>query len=206
MAEYTITRALVELKKIAREIDERGGKFTVFLATGDAQKVANTNITEAKARTQAQYDEVISRVNRYTTIQNAIHVSNAKTKVTVGGKEMTVLEAINLKKTSGFKRDLLNTLTAARAKAVIQKQSLDMKLENEINSMAQMMAGSGNPVKDEHLQQVRTNLEKNGKVEIVNLKEIDSQIETLQKEVDEIDSELDFILSESNAVTKITVA
>lgn len=206
MAEYTITRALVELKKINKEVEQLTPQMKIFIATGDARKVPNTTFEQAQKDTQAQYDAVYSRIERFSKIQNAIHESNAKTVVTVGGKSMTVLEAINLKKAVGFKQDLLNRLTALRVNALRQKDMLDEKLDSEVTAMAQMMAGSGNTPRDEHFKTVRENLEKAKKVEIVSLSEINARIEQLQKEVNDIESELDFILSESNAVTKITVA
>jgi thioredoxin reductase len=205
MAEYSITRALVELKKINKEIEQLTPNMKMFIATGDNKKIPNINFDEAQATTQAQYDQIVSRIIRYSKIQNAIHESNAKTLVMVGGKEMTVLEAINLKKVGGFKQDLLNRLTALRSRAILQKDQTDQKMEDEISTMAQSLAGSGNTVKQEQLDVARVSVEKNKKAEIVSLSEVNKQIEDLQKEVNDIESELDFILSESNAITKITI-
>jgi hypothetical protein len=205
MAEYTITRALVELKKIARELDTKVPQITMFLAKGENQKVANTTHQEAVKATQAQQDEVSSRIARYGRIQNAIHSSNATTYITLGDKTMTVLEAINLKKTVQFKKNFLNRLVAVRNQALKSKATADQALEDEITSTAQVLAGAGKAPTAEQLQTVRDSLEANKKTEIVSLEAVNKTIATLEAEISMVESELDFTLSESNALTKVVI-
>lgn len=206
MTMMTITRALVELKKLSTEIENLTPKVQAFIAVGDQKKVPNTTVEKAKAEVQAQSDRVTSRILRFSQIQNAIHQSNAKTEVEVGGKKMTVLEAINLKKVGAFKQSQLNSLTRIRDHALVDQARRTTQMEDEITLMAQTLAGSGNKISDEQLATARKSVEANKKPEIVSLEEMNKTIETLTKEVSDILNELDFVLSESNAVTKIEIA
>lgn len=206
MTTMTITRALVELKKLTNEIENLTPKVQAFIAVGDQKKIANTNLEQAKAESQAQRDRVTSRIERFSKIQNAIHKSNAETVVELGGKKMTVLEAINLKKVSQFKLQQLSSLTRARDLAVADHARRTTQMEDEISAMAQTLAGNGNKISEEQLATARKSVEANKKPEIVGLEEMNKAIESLAKEVSDIVNELDFVLSESNAVTKIEIA
>lgn len=206
MTTMTITRALVELKKLTNEIENLTPKVQAFIAVGDQKKIANTNLEQAKAESQAQRDRVTSRIERFSKIQNAIHKSNAETVVELGGKKMTVLEAINLKKVSQFKLQQLSSLTRARDLAVADHARRTTQMEDEISAMAQTLAGNGNKISEEQLATARKSVEANKKPEIVGLEEMNKAIEVLAKEVSDIVNELDFVLSESNAVTKIEIA
>lgn len=199
----TITRALVELKRQDEKAYNLVNQSQAFLAIGDAKRVANTTLEDAEKRIQSDMDQVDAAIARGQAIRNAIHASNAVTKVTLGGKELTVAEAINLKKVTTLKQHHLSRLTQIRQGAVIQAARADEAVEAEINKRIQTLSGKDGKIAENELELIRRNAEASGKATVVGLAKLDAKIKALSDEIEVIISELDFTLSESNARTEI---
>lgn len=203
--EITITRALVELKRQDEKAADLTAQSVAFVAIGDAQRVPNMTAAEAEARIQSDIDAVTATIKRAQDIRNAIHASNAITNVTLGGASMTVAEAINLKKTVTAKRQHLARLQQLRQGAILQAARANEQVENLIADRIKSMTGKDGKLSEVDLELIRRNAEGGGKGVVVGLAKFDAKIKELADEVELIESELDFTLSESNAQTKITI-
>jgi hypothetical protein len=133
-------------------------------------------------------------------------LSNATTKVTVVGTEMTVAEAIELKTSVASRQQYAVALRAQllQNRQVIEADNakLQTKIDTSLNSIygtekakidAAMVAQVADPQRDL--------LES----ELLDPVGIEKRIEKLQEEISEIMSEIDFVLSEANARTEIEV-
>ena len=110
-----VHKALCELKIL----DDRIGKAIAACKFVAVKKVAsklvkNQNVDDFKAAERANYDRVVDLIARREAIKRAVVLSNAMTKVTVGGIEYTVAEAIEMKNHGlDGKRKLRDSLSSA---------------------------------------------------------------------------------------------
>src|SRR5690554_4907003 len=96
--EMTITRGLSELKlindRIQRKIND--ARFAVGNKNNN-KKIDGMTIEEFNKNAKSQYQSIQDLIERRKKIKSAIVDSNAKTVVTIAGKEMTVASAIERK-------------------------------------------------------------------------------------------------------------
>ena len=213
LTKMSITRALAEVKRlddrIAREINT--GRFVdVTIGRNQNQKVANSNQTVAEVKTaiEGSFDRIKQLMQNREAIKAAIVMSNATTKVTVNGKQYTVAEAIELKKSVVLKEMFLSSL---RRHQMTTQASVDQhraKLADTIERSLQAVYSSANGTKitEEQYTAIAKPQEERSEPAMLDPRDIAKQIRELDEEVSVIKSELDFVLSESNARVDIEVA
>lgn len=213
----TITRALVELKhindKISRAISE--GTFTGFsVGENEHQKyfkstAKSTAISKAELESsiQGSFDAVNSLIARRQKLKAAIILSNAKTEVTLGGNLITVAEAIEQKAMIPVLSLYLARLRQDKASSTSQVEQSNMKLEDKIQELTLAAVGAEKGTKlDQGMLDAIAQSQNSRQISALvgatkSQKEIDKLVETLVQ----LQSELDFVLSESNAQTSIEV-
>lgn len=212
--EMNIHQGLSELKLLRSRIEKATGcSFSSNPEFIGCSKMSSQNMVSPVGMTiknyadlaQGNLDSALSLIKRYNAIKSAIVLSNATTKVVIGGNEMTVAEAIERKSTINFKKDLLKTLTQQRRtihdKVMRHNDKVDADIDAEIDRMNQSQDKRDNIF----LTDYRSSQERLRKLEVIDPIKIDAQIEALENEIDSFESEVDHILSTSNAMTKIYV-
>ena len=207
----SITRALVELKRFDQRITQalNSSKFverTVGRANKRKVPFSNVSIADTEAAIRGSYDKVDQLIKNRAAMKSKIVLSNATTKVTVLGAQMTVAEAIELKTSVSSRQQYVNILRAQlqqhRQVIEVDNAKLQAKIDTSLNSIygtekakidAAMVAQVADPQRDL--------LES----ELLDPVGIEKRIEKLQEEISEITSEIDFVLSEANARTEIEV-
>lgn len=206
----SITRALVELKRYDQRIAQ--ALNAVFVARvqgrGANRKVVGTQdtVTASEAKIKGNFDKVDALIANRAALKSAIVLSNATVKVKVLGREVSVAEAIELKTSVNQRQQYLGVLRSqnVQTKQYVEKANIDLqtKIDVSLNNIygsdkakvtSEMVAMVSDPQKDQYEQSA---LDPSG---------IEARIEKLQAEILEVESELDFILSESNARTEIEV-
>ena len=201
--EISINRALSELKLLNKKIADKTSRLEV--ATG-AQKVDDlvreNYITTAKANIQSIRD----LIKRRNAIKSAIVTSNAATSVAVGDATMTVAEAIERKTSIELEKDLNRRM---REKYYNIKQGVEAhndKARATANEQVEKMLGTD--TEGDKAAQAKAIFDVSyeaNKAELLAPADIEAQIEKDQDAIDEFENEVDFILSESNTKTMITV-
>lgn len=205
----SITRGLSELKlldsRIGRSIES--GKYVIAYKKS-AKKVDGIHTPEefvenAKSSIQSVRD-LIERRNK---IKSAIVDSNAKTVVEIGDKKMTVAEAIERKSSIEYEKNLLNTLRYQYGTQGVKLNTQNESVNDKLNQLIEVSFGK------EGKQKVNQNeieaiskpyLEQNEWV-LLNPLKVDELIEEMSNEIDTFLNEVDFVLSESNTLTKIEI-
>lgn len=96
----TIHKALCELKTLDARITKCIGETEyVFANKHSNDKVNGMTVAAYCDEIKSGYQRVTDLIKRRDAIKRAVVLSNAVTKVTVGGKEYTVAEAIEMKTT-----------------------------------------------------------------------------------------------------------
>lgn len=204
----TITRALAELKlldsRIKKTID--AAQF-VDLHQNRKDLTLNSRSTksafEEKAKSLMQ--SILDLIERRKKIKSAILISNANIKVSIGGVEYAVIEAIDRKNSIEYEKSLLNAMRSqiSTANAAIEKQRPG--LENTIQEMINNNLGDDRkPDKDDYDAIAKPFLEAN-ELNLLDPCKVPDRIEKLDEEIDTFIAEVDLCLTESNSITQIEV-
>ena len=203
--EFTLTRALVELKlydsKISKAIQElKSVSYSVNGIVPDFRVTTEEFIKNYKS--QMQSIEAL-RENK-TILKNALMKANSETKVTINGKEYTILEALNRKNDIDVENTLVHAMKRQLSSAINSVNTINQQIEDNIeNTIRSKSSSSGNQSKD-YIQTVRDSY-KNQMSELVNADVVEKYILEKEEEISEFIAEVDYALSEVNALTKITV-
>ena len=202
----SIHRALSELKTLNERI-AKAIKEADYVATDrqSTQKIKGLSIEDYEKTIQSGFDKAVSLIERRIHIKDAIVQSNAITEVTVAGETMTVAKAIERKTSIENEERLLASMIEARRMAINklskENDSLPKRLEEYLTAI---LGNKENAKKEEVELHTKAFMERNEYILIDPLK-INTRIEELEEKVSSFKAEVDAVLSESNALTKITV-
>lgn len=204
----SITQALAERKLLDKRTDKmiKSINYCDFVI-GDSKTVKNDLISIFEDKVKADWDSVNKLIKRRADITSLIINSNATTNVKIGNTTMTRAEAIERKNSISYQKDLLEHLKINY---------------NEVNSAVER----GNTVARQKAQDsIEKFLGKDGKTSI-DASDVDNifnsifskykytmidpilmrdKIEALEKEIEDFENNVDFVLSTSNAITEIEV-
>lgn len=199
----SINRALTQLKLLDKQINTKleSAKFA-SLVTADT--TADT-IKEIEKEYDSAFQSIEDLIKRRKLIKDAIVISNANTKVTIGKEEMTVAEAIEYKISIGYKKMLHTKLNSAYVKHASHAERENEKIKEMADRQATEFykdkAGSNESGYKNFVDQyVNTR-----SLKALSVSKVETVLEKLGKEIQEFESEVDFVLSESNTVTVIEV-
>lgn len=198
----SITQALAELKLL----DKRINKALDSVTWADVKTKAHPVDTEKFAKTvKAEYQSFTDLVKRRDAIKRAVVLSNATTRVKIGGWEGTVAEAIEYKTSIAYKKRLLSEmhmqLLTAKRKFEEQQEAVDGRLEKLLHSEL----GKDVKTSPETITALTNSFRENNKVELVDPLDLGAKASELETEIDEFETNVDWVLSEVNGSTKITV-
>ncbi len=207
MAQYSITKALNELKLLDARISTAitQGKFTGFqigknLIDGQVDVVTFTN------RAKESLQSVQALIKRRNEVKSKIVASNAVTKVTIAGVEMTVAEAIDRKTSIAYEKALLNALRIQYQQATSKAQQSNNQVKLQLDKNIEIMLGKDLTNKAAEVEAMTKSFnELNGAV-VIDPLNIFKLITDLHKSIEDFENEVDFSLSESNVRNAIELA
>lgn len=198
----SITQALSELKLLDKRLE--GALEGVSWATVKTKtKAVDVDEFVKKAKSQMQsYNDLLSRRQ---AIKSAVVLKNALTRVKVGSWEGSVAEAIEYKRSVSYKRSLLETmknqLTQARSMFEVDQQQVQRRLDVLLSSEL----GKDVRTNPETITSLTTSFLETNKVELVDPLNLAEKIKVLEEEIDSFETNVDWVLSESNGKTLIEV-
>jgi hypothetical protein len=141
------------------------------------------------------------------TIKRAIDLSNSKTIVKINDEEMTVVEAINVKN-HGI-RDyqlLLIKLESAYRNSVVKINQENNTLEDKAeNYVVSMYGGKDTKTDASIIKKAKEDFIESNSYDLVDGIGIVKEIDKLKDKIDRFSAEVDAVLSESNAITQISI-
>ena len=204
----TIHRALSELKIIDSRINKTIGEGVFVVANKHSNaKINGMTIDEVQEFMKSSLDSITSIITRKNAIKRAVDLSNATTKVTINGSEMTVVEAINLKNHGlESKQELLNAMrrqySQAITKATTENNTLNERAESYVIGM---YGGKDTKTDPTTITKAKQEFIEMNTIDIVDGVNILKVIKSLEEEIFNFTAEVDATLSESNAITQITI-
>ena len=206
----TVHKALCELKTLDSRIQKAIGESVfVFANKHSNNKVSGMGIGEYSAEIKAKYQSVCDLLARRDAIKRAVTLSNASVKVTIGGKEYTVAEAIEMKNHGiPLEQMLLKKLDGDNKKArrlsdENNGEILEMRADEYVKSLYGNVDMKG---ASEEIKKVRADLISAQTMEIVDPIGISSEMERLDEEISTFVAEIDSALSVSNALTELEIS
>jgi len=209
MTEYkklSIHRALTELKMLNHRIEAATNEVSTVLANRKSNsKINGVEIQEYEKQMQSSYDKVVGLIGYRNLIKSLVVESNARTKVTVGKEEMTVAEAIERKQSIQFEKKLLDVMQQQYRSAINtvakENDALPAKLETYLINIL----GNKDKQSPEEVKLHTETFMKRNEYELIDPMNVKNKIEALNSRIEEFESEVDAVLSESNATTFIEV-
>lgn len=154
-------------------------------------------------KVKADYQSILDLIEERNKIKRAITLSNAMTKVNIGGVEYTVAEAIDMKYAIEFKNNLLDRVQLKVLSFTTERLKKNDKVHKESIEMASQLLGGEKTNKD--VIEKAEEFEARQTFELVDPLNATKVIEELDKFIDEFNSNVDFELSKSNALTVIEI-
>ena len=202
----SITRALVEKKRISERIDRdiRNLKNPIQLTIGDSIVGGFSSNEEFEDDIKKQFQSIMSNIKRRNAIVAAIAKANATEYIEINNEKMTIGQAlerkkslnnINIKLQSSLKDSYNNFIVSHNRKT----EEIQNKMENSINTLI----GKDKKVTEDEVKAIRQLIENKFKINIhdpLNIKEL---IEKQEEEIKSFMDDIDAIIVEKNSTTII---
>lgn len=210
MTTMNITRALAEIKRLDDRITRAlSAQFVgVTIGQNTKMKMAEGNKTPAQAQAEIQSaaDSLQAMFAQRASIKAKVVASNAVTTVQLGNEVLTVAEAIERKKSIEFKRKYVATLQAQLNRANTVVKTHNDKLETVIETnLATIYGNDKGKVEAGMYEAIAKPQRETKEAALLDPLKVVDLVAKLQEEVSLIDTELDYLLSTSNAMTVIEV-
>ena len=205
--EMSITRALSELKLLDGRI-RQGIASGNYIGVQIGKKPINNYYTleDFKKRIQSSMDSVKALIKRRNELKSAVVQSNAVTPVKVGDKIYTVAEVIERKNSITYDRELLQELKRQKTEALNYIYSENNKSSERLDKQIDQILGQDRKDKQAEIDAFKLAFMDTNEAKLVDPLVLQLTIDELQKEIEDWDNEIDFVLSESNVKTMITVS
>lgn len=204
----SVTRALSELKRLDKEFGaliDNAPYIAVQVGEGD-QAVGPNNIPVAECvkAIQSAWDQLSQIQKTRSSLKAAIVKSNATVVVTVAGRQMTVAEAIELKSTIAAQKSMLSNMKRSYSMAQSAQNDHNKKVEERIDNHLKTLYGADRSKVDaSNYDAVAKPLWAKAKAGLIDPLKLADQIKAKEKYIEELATEVDYILSEVNARTDI---
>lgn len=209
--EMTVTRAIATQKSLTKQIAETHKLLVLCVPTRgeelyrEVQANGKVSVDAATNGIKASWQ----RLADITTVRDAIRaklvVSNAETMITVGKVEMSIVAALDFRNSLPERKALLerlktnwNSTNAAYTQAFNQHEAELARTRNEA-------LNSGKKIDPDFEKNFIAPINLKSRPDILDPIDIKATIAALEKEITDFELNIDYALSESNAITKITI-
>lgn len=202
MKKLSIHRALTELKMLTLRIEAATNEVSAVVANRKSnRKINGVDIPGYEKQMQASYDKVLGLISYRNKIKALVVQSNANTKVLVGKEEMTVAEAIERKQSIQYEKNLLEVIQHQHRSVINTVAKENDALPAKLETYLVNILGNKDKQSPEEVKLHTETFMKRNEFEIIDPLNVKQQIEKLSNRIEEFESEVDAVLSESNATT-----
>jgi hypothetical protein len=195
----SVHRGLSELKLYNNKIDTANHNSFVLANKQSNKVIGGRSLEEVTNSIKGSFDSMVALIENRKRVKNAIVKSNANTNVVVAGKTMTVAEAIERKVSIELERNFLRNLQSQFIQQNNAVEQQNAQLQPKLESFLQASLGDKRDV--ETVKAYTKTFEDNNKYVLIDPCHIQDYMQKLAKDIEEFASQVDYILSESNATT-----
>lgn len=169
-------------------------------------KLQKLCVDATKSKIQEWHDKMEAMFDSRSAIKAAIIASNAATQVVIGSKTVSVAEAIEMKTSVTYKKQLLQVLKSQFNECNSVVTMLNQKLDDTIEANLKAIYGSDKSKAEASAYEAIAKPQREQKeAALLDPKDIQKKIELLTEEIAVIETELDYVLSTSNTTAVIEV-
>jgi len=202
----TLHEALSQLKILGDRIDSAILKPFIVMNKKINTKINGLNIEDFKGNLKSNMQSVNDLINRRNAIKSALVVQNALVEINVGNYNMTLAEAIDMKQIGiPIKERLLDQIKTQLSKALDGVNIHNDKLEVTADNYISQLYGNKEKADPTDVKTARDSYIKPLTMEIVDPNQLQKIIDSLEKEIDELNSKIDSAISVANAINKINI-
>lgn len=201
----SVHRALGELKTYDDKIKKAAKERFVIVNKKSNDKIGSKNLGEYREELKGNLQRIKDLVENRKRLKSVIVMSNASTTVTISGQEYTVAEAIERKNFIFEEEKILEELKSQYNKAMQTIERENNLLPNKLENYLSSILGDKTQRKIEEVQEYTKAFENKHKYELVDPNSISDYIRELEENIVKFKTEVDYILSESNATTFVEV-
>lgn len=208
----TLTKALTVIKNLTKEIEgfTVASSDLICVCIGEAKRsVDGRTLTEVESKIQSTFDRSDALTKRFAAFKKAVKKANSETTIELYGQTLSINDAITERNLLKMKAANLKMLKLARAEASAlynkMTESLEQKITVQVNSAGGQTAGITSTDLISLQEFARKQQTQLFQPHIVDPCKIETRIQALEKEVSELETELDERLSVVNATTIIEI-
>ena len=201
----SLTRCLAEIKKL--EADLANVPVFVRIAANKNDRVEGVlqNAEEFARASQSDWDQYVGKTERLIKLKVARNKANVSTMVKVGGKDVSMDEAIARKALVPVLKNAIAQVKRHISTVEQQVQKSESEVQAAIDKNVNAASSSGTPLTDSQVQILREMYERSLGKRMVLGTNIKTAMKTIEDEVNNFELEIDYVLSEANATTKVSV-
>lgn len=204
--EMTITRGLAELKLLDSRINRSINEAVLGSnSVGKKLPTGYNSVEDVEKRAKSDYQSVKDLLKRRNAIKSAIVLSNATTVVEVAGVKMTVAEAIERKTSISYEEQLLSKMRSTYTQVVNHVDRINNEMKARLDSHLETLFGKEGKVNPQSHEDIVKAFKADNEATFIDPINLEKQINELVKSIEDFNMEVDFTLSESNTITRITI-
>jgi hypothetical protein len=202
----SITEALVKLKTLGKRIDNAISSIRpIAMVTGKNSPLGFKTIEEFETTAKAGFLSAQDLIKYRQIIKGAIVAANAGTLVTIGGKSMTIAQAIERKNSIQYEKELLKTLSQNYAVILNKFVHTEADVQARLQKLLEATFGKDTKTKGDEVDNISKPFIEANAPKLIDPLDLKNLIDRLEKDINEFEGEVDFRLSETNAKTCIEV-
>lgn len=202
----SVARGLSELKLLDSRIQRATSDSTfIGVKVGKKNPSGYNSIEELEKEIKANYDSAKDLIERRNKVKSAIVVSNAVTMIEVAGEKMTVAEAIERKVSIIHDRRLLVSMKEGYSFAQRLEERNNHQMNERLDKHLETLFGKDGKASSQANDEIVKTFKADNEAVLIDPLKLRLKIEELEEEIVSFEAEVDLILSESNALTHITV-
>lgn len=202
--EYTITRALSELKTLkARYQKELREVQLIAVKHGKNLRspYSSQKPEDFSKDSIAQLQSIEALEKRIIEIKTKIDQTNAITQVKIGSRTMTIQEALVEKSFLELKKQRLHQYKSQLANA---QREYEMAIEENKRRVEKLTQDKAADKSTE--EEVSKSIEIAYPIEMIDATKLSERIKSLETKIEDFECNVDFALSEINSITKIEIS
>lgn len=205
MTQISITRALAQVKGLNDRIARATNLNFITTLTGGKHQ-SGTSVDELSVALRGNLQQVTDLIAQRSALKSAIVKSNAIATVSINGVTMTVAEAIERKGSIQLEQILLQTMRQQLAQATQIVERGNIQVTQRLDQMLLGLTTKDRKVDEAEVAAIREPFLKGNELKLLDANGMQAVIDKLQASIEGFVTEVDYVLSEVNAITKITVA
>lgn len=203
----TLARALAEIKLLNSKIEKNIGRLQLVatkIGKKDVINGSNEKVVDFNENAKSNYQSTLDLIKRRNFIKSKLTQANAITTISIGQDYYTIAEAIDRKNSIQIEKTLLDKMKYNLNLQIKNMNTANDKMEADINRMVETKMGADKS-KAEDVADLKRIFRESDTTTLVDPLDLKVKIEDLEKSIENFELNIDFTLSEANAINYIEI-